>query len=228
MIKYDKNGNQSTTWPNVGHGPGVRRFNYAGSSNDVAADIALDLNGNIYVTGTTNGNATGLDVLTIKIRPDGTIVQGDPNESWPVTYNLSGNNFDEVARAIATDSEGAVIVTGYGREANTPGADKFLTIRQHGPCGRVTGWRGPVETSVVGGMGEFVDIRQLPISTIRIHPCHDRNRPGGTDRFLNNLLKHNTPKESVSELRMAASNLSQDGRTDPQSHNRLTFGAPKT
>jgi uncharacterized delta-60 repeat protein len=74
-------------------------------SADAAADIAVDGNGNVYVTGYSSGSLTFTDYLTVKYTPSGIQV-------WEKRYNGTGSLFDE-AKAIAVDSLGNVYVTGF-------------------------------------------------------------------------------------------------------------------
>jgi hypothetical protein len=49
----------------------VRRYNGPGNSLDVAAALAVDNSGNVYVTGVSYGSGTSRDYATIKYNPDG-------------------------------------------------------------------------------------------------------------------------------------------------------------
>jgi uncharacterized delta-60 repeat protein len=94
-IKYDKNGN--TKW--------VRRYNGPGNDFDRPAALAVDDNGNVYITGGSTGIGTGLDYTTIKYDDDGHL-------KWVKQYNGPLNSLDR-ANALALDGKGNVYVTGF-------------------------------------------------------------------------------------------------------------------
>lgn len=108
-IKYDPLGNQ--LWVNI--------FNGSASALDEARDIAVDLNGNVYVTGYTASSGPNYDYVTIKYDPSGV-------QQWATIYNGSGNGFDE-AYAIAIDTLGNSYVTGSS-DAGGQGSN-FVTIK---------------------------------------------------------------------------------------------------
>jgi Bacterial Ig domain/Calx-beta domain/Beta-propeller repeat len=100
-IKYDTNGNQ--LW--------VSRFNGTGNGSDVPYDLAVDAEGNVYITGTTwRGKnfegGTEFDYVTIKYDSSGNLL-------WAKLY--SGNNersFNDFPSALVLDAQGNVYVTG--------------------------------------------------------------------------------------------------------------------
>ena len=106
-IKYDPNGNE--VW--------VARYNGRGNGNESARAIAVDINGNVYVTG-SSGIPTG-DYATIKYDSDG-------HELWAAIYNGPGNDSDD-ANAIGVDSEGNVYVT--GRSIGSAAVAEYATIK---------------------------------------------------------------------------------------------------
>jgi uncharacterized delta-60 repeat protein len=109
-LKYDSSGNE--LW--------VARYNGQGNSGGYACAIAVDPEGNIYVTGSSHGGgSTYYDYATVKYDPSG-------NELWAARYNGPENDQD-IAEAIALDPEGNVYVTGYSCSSNT-GSD-YATIK---------------------------------------------------------------------------------------------------
>ncbi|MDR3553265.1 MAG: SBBP repeat-containing protein [Syntrophobacteraceae bacterium] len=93
-IAYDATGTQ--LW--------VKRYDGPAHASDQANAIALDLDGNIYVTGQSVG-AKSYDFATVKYGPNGA-------QKWVARYNGPGNGYD-VATAICVDSGNGVYVTGY-------------------------------------------------------------------------------------------------------------------
>lgn len=89
----------------------TNRFNGPFSINAFATGVAVDTNGNAFVTGYSTGSGTGVDYSTIKYLTNGVA-------AWTNRYNGPGNGFD-AATAITVDSTGNVIVTGYSRSASS-------------------------------------------------------------------------------------------------------------
>ncbi|MDD5529268.1 MAG: SBBP repeat-containing protein [bacterium] len=108
-IKYDSLGD--TMW--------VRRYNGPASGKDEANAIAVDGNGNVYVTGSSVGSVTGYDYATIKYDSLG-------NTRWVRRYNGSADSTDS-ATAITLDGNGNVYVTGSSVDSVT-GYD-YATIK---------------------------------------------------------------------------------------------------
>src|SRR5207253_8230246 len=82
----------------------VTRYDGPENYTDQATAIAVDLAGNVYVTGASSSNAGGLDYTTIKYNSAG-------QQQWVARYDGFGD--DDVATAIAIDASGSVYVTGY-------------------------------------------------------------------------------------------------------------------
>jgi len=82
----------------------IRYYNGDGNDQDVSWAMTMDPSGNIYVTGSSIGNATGKDYATVAYDSNG-------NELWVARYNGPGNGDDE-ATAIDINPNGNIIVTG--------------------------------------------------------------------------------------------------------------------
>jgi hypothetical protein len=127
-IKYYANGD--TAW--------VRRYNGPSNSNDQAVDLVVDVSGNIYVTGKSQGSGTGYDFTTIKYYPDGSI-------AWIGRYNGPVNS-DDYALALAVEVSGNVYVTGCSYNSGTdfdyatikyyPNGDTAWVRRYNGPANK--------------------------------------------------------------------------------------------
>jgi uncharacterized delta-60 repeat protein len=81
--------------------------------------MVVDANGNIIVTGSTNGFGTGIDYYTIKYNPAGV-------QQWAARYNGPQNSGD-TPHAIAVDNLGNIYVTGESVAPTT--ANDILTIK---------------------------------------------------------------------------------------------------
>jgi hypothetical protein len=77
---------------------------YGGNSYDIARDIAMDEDGNVYVTGSSRGSNTSYDYATLKYDRSG-------NQLWVARYNGPAWSADD-AYAIAVDASASVYVTG--------------------------------------------------------------------------------------------------------------------
>ena len=95
--KYDTAGKQ--LW--------VARYNGPGNEYDIALAIAVDVSGNVYITGGSYGSETYYDYTTLKYDSAG-------NQLWEKRYNGPGNDRD-IATAIAVDESGNVYITGKSR-----------------------------------------------------------------------------------------------------------------
>ena len=89
----------------------VRRYDGPGNGIDCAFSLAVDGQGNVYVTGYSTGSTTSQDYATIKYNSAGV-------EQWVARYNEPGNNNDK-AYSLAVDGQGNVYVTGYSTGSTT-------------------------------------------------------------------------------------------------------------
>lgn len=93
-IKYNSDGVQQ--W--------ASRYNGPGNASDNALSLAVDISGNVYITGYSFGTVSNNDYATIKYNSSGA-------EQWVQRYNGPGNHAD-VANSLAIDAAGNVFVTG--------------------------------------------------------------------------------------------------------------------
>lgn len=98
-VKYNADGVEQ--WSALYNGPG--------NSNDYANALAIDQQGNVYVTGSSYSSETKNDYATLKYNEMGV-------EQWAVRYNGPGNSYG-LAFALALDVEGNVYVTGNSRSS---------------------------------------------------------------------------------------------------------------
>ncbi len=108
-IKYNSNGD--TLW--------VRRYNGPGNGDDEPNSLAVDGQGNVYITGESGGTGTGYDYATVKYNSAGV-------EEWVQRYNGPGND-DDWAYSLAVDASGNVYVTGYSTGLTT--STDYATIK---------------------------------------------------------------------------------------------------
>lgn len=111
-IKYNPSGD--TLW--------VRRYNGPGNAVDKAYALAVDVSGNVYVTGESEGENTGSDFTTIKYNPSGEVI-------WTKRYDGGGKGLDK-AYALTLDQRGNVYATGESEGKGT-GPD-YVTIKYNG------------------------------------------------------------------------------------------------
>ncbi len=126
-VKYSPDGRQ--LW--------MRRYNGPANGNDGGRALALDGQGNVYVTGGSDGGESGSGCLTIKYDTDGRFL-------WLHRYsNQSGSGSYGIA--IAVDTQGNAFVAGGG-----------YTVIKYSPDGRplwVRRYRGAATALAVDGLG---------------------------------------------------------------------------
>jgi uncharacterized delta-60 repeat protein len=108
-IKYNSSGVQQ--W--------VKRYNGSIYNTDWATSIAVDDEGNVYVTGYSFSDIGGFDYATIKYTSYG-------NTVWIKRFNGPGNN-DDIPSSIAVDEAGNVYISGYSLKSETD--YDFLTVK---------------------------------------------------------------------------------------------------
>jgi hypothetical protein len=122
--------------PTTGLPEWTSRYNGPDNREDGGAALAVDLLGNVYVTGYSQGKISFRDLLTVKYGPGG-------NQLWAKTYNGPANDNDEGV-ALALDRAGYVYVTGKSLGVDTgtdiatlkysPEGDQLWAVRYNGPA----------------------------------------------------------------------------------------------
>lgn len=110
-IKYDPDGNE--LWAVMYNGPG--------DFNDYSLALAVDQEGNAYVTGESTGSDGFCDIATIKYDTDG-------NALWMARYNGPASGWD-YASAIAVDPSGNIYVAGYQTRADGTSDSDWVTVK---------------------------------------------------------------------------------------------------
>ncbi len=134
-----------------------KRYNSPANQYDIAKAVAVDGSGNIVVTGYSWSKGGEYDYYTAKYAAlDGTLL-------WEKRYNGPANS-DDAAKAVAVDSNGNVVVTGYSWNvtngtyytAKYAAADGALLWERRGPAIREI-WQNPAKLTVAAdGSGNVV------------------------------------------------------------------------
>jgi uncharacterized delta-60 repeat protein len=112
-----------------------RTYDGPGNGSDGARGIGTDAQGNVYVTGTSEGSGTNADFVVLKYDPDGNLL-------WERRYD-SGLSLTDEPWALQMDPSGNVIVTGGSTGSGTnrdvllikyaPDGDTLWIAREAGP-----------------------------------------------------------------------------------------------
>ncbi len=141
-VAADSNGNVFVTGESAGSGTSydyatvaysgsgvplwTNRYNGPGNRSDYAHAVAVDTNGNVFVTGVSSGSDSSSDYAT-------TIAySGAGVPLWTNRYDGPANSYDTAA-AVAVDSGGNVFVTGSTKNSTgEKSADDYTTIAYSG------------------------------------------------------------------------------------------------
>lgn len=135
LVKVDNSGNVYVSGASTGTGSNLdycvvkynsaglqqwaARYNGPGNAIDEVYSLQVDNSGNVYITGYSNGGATGDDACTIKYNSAGA-------EQWVKRYNGTGNN-DDYGNSIQIDNSGNSYVTCAATGTTTD--QDFVTIK---------------------------------------------------------------------------------------------------
>ncbi len=111
IVKYNRDGIQQ--W--------VDKYNGPGNGEDMAVDLALDVEGNLFVAGNSEGVDTASDLAVLKYNQTGV-------RQWVVRYNGAENLADEVAD-LEVDLQGNAYVTGTAARSLYKTNSDFVTIK---------------------------------------------------------------------------------------------------
>ncbi len=113
LIKYSPQGDQ--LW--------VKSYNGPKNTNDVPSHLALDAEGNAYITGYSNGlGQAATDFCTIKYSPDG-------QQLWVARHDSPQGNDNKVA-GLFVDEAGNVFITGNAAHESTANSGMdFYTVK---------------------------------------------------------------------------------------------------
>jgi hypothetical protein len=122
------NGGQDAFVVKISPAPAVLYSSYlGGAGNDVGNGIAVDGNGNVYVTGSTDSNAFPVRnpfQTTLGGDIDAFITKFSPNQEIIYSSYLGGQDF-ESAYSVAVDASGNAYVTGDTESSNFPTRNAF-------------------------------------------------------------------------------------------------------
>lgn len=107
-IKYDRNGDYSSSWPDLGDGKGVRRYNGPADGEERATKVKVDASGNVYVLG-SSWSKRGKDIVLIKYSATG-------DQLWKRRYG--DTTLDDDARDMVLDEWGNIYVCGAVQTRN--------------------------------------------------------------------------------------------------------------
>lgn len=128
-IKYNANGD--SLW--------IARYNGTTAINEIPYGFAVDADGNVYVTGMTQGTTSGTDYMTIKYNTSGVV-------QWQSRYT-SPAIAQDIPEGLTIDGSGNVYVTGRTRvnssyndfgtvKYNSSGAQQWVAIYDNAPVSR--------------------------------------------------------------------------------------------
>ena len=89
----------------------AQRYNAPPDMQDEGRSIAVDANGNVFVTGSGFNSGGNLDVITVKYDQDGSLL-------WVRNFDRGISDNDE-GKMLVLDAAGNVYVTGYSRGSGT-------------------------------------------------------------------------------------------------------------
>lgn len=97
----------------AGNGYFIHSDAAGGNQSSRGIGVVTDANNDIYVTGTSWGLTGDFDMVVWKIKTDGTLDTSFNSTGIFIHHDAAGGNLHDEGRAIAIDSAGRIVVTGY-------------------------------------------------------------------------------------------------------------------
>lgn len=123
IVKLDRYGNLVNSFGSSGK---LVLDNIAGGHrDDFANSVKFYNNGDIYVCGSSEGNATGFDMFVLKLDSDGNLYNNFGNNGKVILNSIAGVNKDDGAIDMVLDNNGNIYVCG-GSINNSNNLDAFV------------------------------------------------------------------------------------------------------
>jgi hypothetical protein len=161
----------------------TNRYDGPGHWEDEALSIAVDLSGNVFVSGNSYGTNNNSDFATIAYSGGGVPL-------WTNRFVGLVDDWDS-ASAVAVDGSGNVIVTGWSRTTSNGSGSDFVTIKFSAvspPAPSLTIQRTPTNTVVISwpspSTGFQLQQNTNPLSSVNWSNVTDTIQDDGTKRFI--------------------------------------------
>src|SRR5262245_1802306 len=150
LVRLSANGQGDLTF-----GDGGRKtiaFNFGGSLQDVANDVALDAQGRIVVAGSAQFSATDHDFAVARLTADGQLdVTFDGDGKRTVAFDLGGGNEDR-ATSVMVQKDGKILMAGSAHRALSTDID-FALARLNADGSLYSSFDGDGKQTVVFDLG---------------------------------------------------------------------------
>ena len=182
-IKYNSSGQQ--LW--------LARYNGQSNGEDWPFAVAVDVNGNSYVTGRSIGVGNVFNYATVKYNSSGV-------QQWATIFNSTQN---DVAADVKVDASGNVYVTGFSKGDSWAGGNAATTIKYN--SSGIQQWAVDYDVAPNDGSG-FNSEAGTSLAIDGSGNVYITGRGGGDNRIL---VKYN----SAGVQQWVVSNTSNDGRS---------------